>query len=163
MERDAQGCGHGPECWSWESVWTTLSDRGFGCWVVPCGGRGWTQWSLCISSNLGCSVILRSWNLKESDSGSQADLQLSPMRLCSMVVYVILCTRLVARYSCAYDCSASGWGRVAQSPVCALSRAGKICRCRLVTPWCVWMFLTELVWKSFWSRGFVLMLYSKST
>ena len=22
---------------------TVLSDTGFGCWVVPCGGRGWTQ------------------------------------------------------------------------------------------------------------------------
>lgn len=40
MGRNAQGCGHGPECRSSRSVWTPLSDTGFGSWVTLCEARG---------------------------------------------------------------------------------------------------------------------------
>jgi len=33
----AQGSRLGPECWSSRSVWTSLSERGFGFGVVLCG------------------------------------------------------------------------------------------------------------------------------
>jgi len=36
--------GEGPSCWSSGSVWV---------WVVLCGARGWTRWSLWVPSNSG--------------------------------------------------------------------------------------------------------------
>ena len=41
-----QGSGHGPQGRSSGSVWTALSDTGFGLWVVLCGSRAWTSRSL---------------------------------------------------------------------------------------------------------------------
>ena len=41
MEQAAQGSGHGPKCHSSRSIWTALSDIGFGFWVVLCGAKGW--------------------------------------------------------------------------------------------------------------------------
>lgn len=43
-------------CHSWRSIWTTLSDIWSDFWVVLCGGRSWTQWSMWVPSNLGYSV-----------------------------------------------------------------------------------------------------------
>jgi len=57
LERAAQGSGHGPKCRGSRSVRTMLSDTGFGFWQVLCGDRGWTWWSLWVSSNSGYSVI----------------------------------------------------------------------------------------------------------
>ena len=37
-----------PSCQSSRSVWTTLSDVGFGFWVVLCGAGGWTWKSHAI-------------------------------------------------------------------------------------------------------------------
>jgi len=64
MEQPSQGSGHGPECWNSGSIWTALSDIGFGFWVVlrgariglgdPCGSLP-TQNILCFCD----SMILR--------------------------------------------------------------------------------------------------------
>jgi len=40
--------GEGPSCWSSGSVWV---------WVVLCGARGWTRWSLWAPSNSGYSMV----------------------------------------------------------------------------------------------------------
>lgn len=39
-------------CWRSRSAWTALSEGGYEIWMVLCGARGWTQWSLQASSNL---------------------------------------------------------------------------------------------------------------
>jgi len=58
MERAAQGCGHPLSCQSARSVWTPLSEIGFGFSLVVHGARSWTQWSLQVPSNSGYSMIL---------------------------------------------------------------------------------------------------------
>ena len=39
------------------SVWALLLDRGFGFWVVLCGSRSWTRWSLWVLSNSGFMIV----------------------------------------------------------------------------------------------------------
>jgi len=56
-------------CWSSRSVWATLSDIGFGLWVVLCGAWSWTPWSLRVYSNSRYSVIL--WFLHYSPKSNQ--------------------------------------------------------------------------------------------
>lgn len=62
----AEGGGHGtappssrhsPKCGSLGSILKMLSDIGSEFRVVLCRARGWTQWSLQVSSNLGYSMI----------------------------------------------------------------------------------------------------------
>ena len=48
-----------PSCWTSRSTWTALSALWSNFWVVLCGARSWTQWSLQIPSNSSYSTILR--------------------------------------------------------------------------------------------------------
>ena len=82
LEQSLQGRGHTSSFWSSRSIWTTLSDIWSEFWVVLCGARSWTQWSLWVLSNSGYSMTLLfydssfqqwlgslfSWQVQASDS-----------------------------------------------------------------------------------------------
>ena len=48
-----------PSCQSSRSVWTRLPDLWPDFWVVLCGARSWTWWSLWVPSNRGYSMKFR--------------------------------------------------------------------------------------------------------
>lgn len=53
-----------PSWLEFKSIWAMFSDIGIEFCVVLCGVRSWTQWSLCVPSNPGESMIPWKWQWK---------------------------------------------------------------------------------------------------
>jgi len=86
MEQLPRAVGTAPSCS--RSLWTTLSDTGFGFWVVLRGTRSWTWWSLWVTSNCKHSMILwKEKKINNSSISSKKQQKASVSRKCKECTY----------------------------------------------------------------------------